>query len=55
MEAKEVTEMKKNCDNKDYVLQQVAVQGKLLEFASESLRDDEEVVKEATAKGIQLL
>ena len=47
MEAIEVTEMKKNSNNREYVLENVAKQGKLLEFASTQLQDDEEVVKRA--------
>ena len=47
MEAPEVTEIKANCNNKEYVLKAVGGQGKLLEWASDELRDDEEVVKTA--------
>ena len=47
MEAPEVTAIRANCDNKEYVLKAVSEQGKLLEWASDSLRDDEEVVKTA--------
>ena len=47
MEAVEITEMKKNSNNKKFVLEQVARQGKLLEFADGNLQDDEEVVKTA--------
>ena len=45
VEAIEVTEMKKNSDNREYVIKQVAKQGKLLEFADCKLQDDEEVVR----------
>ena len=42
-----IEEVKKNSDNKQYILQVVKEQGKMLEFASEKLQDDEEVVKTA--------
>ncbi len=42
---KEIEEIKKNANNKEYILKQVAKQGKLLEFASPELQDDEEVVR----------
>ena len=45
MEAPEVIEMKKNFDNKEYVKMAVSKQGKLLEWAEDSLKDDFEVVK----------
>ena len=47
MEDPDVTEMKKNCDNKEYVMQAVKENGKLLEFAALEFHDDEEVVKAA--------
>ena len=47
MEDPDVTEMKKNCNNKEYVLQAVKQKGKLLEFAAQEFHDDEEVVKTA--------
>ena len=47
MEAKEITEMKKNCENRAYVLEAVRTQGNLLEFAAENLKDDEEIVRKA--------
>ena len=37
MEAPEVTAIRANCDNKEYVLKAVSEQGKLLEWASDSL------------------
>ena len=45
MEEPEVTEIKKNSDNKEYVKEAVRKNGKLLEFASSKLQDDEEIVK----------
>ena len=41
----EIEEIQKNADNKEYILQKVAEQGKLLEFASPNLQDDEEIVR----------
>lgn len=43
----EVTEMRKNSSNRDYVLENVSKQGSLLEFADDSLKDDNEIVLEA--------
>lgn len=40
----EITNMKNNCDNREYVIEAVKVQGSLLEFASEELRNDKEIV-----------
>lgn len=40
-------EMKKNSDNREYVLNNVAKQGSLLEFANDKLKDDKEIVLEA--------
>ena len=45
MEDPDVTEMKKNCNNREYVLQAVKGKGKLLEFAAPEFHDDEEVVR----------
>ena len=42
MEDPDVTEMKKNCNNREYVLQAVKGKGKLLEFAAPEFHDDEE-------------
>ena len=47
MEDPDVTEMKANRDNREYVLQAVKTKGKLLEFAIPEFQDDEEIVKEA--------
>ena len=47
MEDPDVTEMKKNRDNRQYVLQAVKTKGKLLEFAIPQFQDDEEIVKTA--------
>ena len=45
MEDPDVTEIKANKDNKEYVIQAVKKKGKLLEFAVPELQDDEEVVR----------
>ena len=47
MEEPEVTEMKKNNNNREYVIEAVSKNGKLLEFATERLQDDEDIVKSA--------
>ena len=47
MEDPDVTEMKANRDNRQYVLQAVKTKGKLLEFAIPQFQDDEEIVKTA--------
>ena len=43
----EVTNMKKNSCDREYVLNTVKENGKLLEFASDELRNDREIVLEA--------
>ena len=47
MEAQDITDMKKNRDNREYVIQAVKTKGKLPEFAIPAFQDDEELVKEA--------
>ena len=46
----DIEEFKQYNDNKEYVLEKVKVQGKLLEYASQNLQDDEEVVKMAVTQ-----
>ena len=36
----EITRMKQNSENREYVLENVKQEGALLEFASDELRDD---------------
>ena len=43
----EIQEVINNKDNKEFILKAVKESGKLLEFASAQLQNDEEVVKEA--------
>ena len=43
----EITKMRKNSTNREYVISNVKSEGALLEFASPELRDDKEVVMEA--------
>ena len=40
----EVTNMRKNSDNREYVLEAVSKQGSLLDFADEMFKDDKEIV-----------
>ena len=40
----EITKMKENYNNREYVLNAVSKQGSLLDFADEKLRDDKEIV-----------
>lgn len=40
----EITNIKKNYNNREYVLNAVSNQGNLLEFASEELKNDKEIV-----------
>lgn len=54
-EAIEITNMKQNKDNRDYVLKMVKENGKLLEFAEENLKDDEEIAKEAVKNNPEAL
>ena len=49
-EAIEITNMKKNCEDREYVLKTVKENGKLLEFASENLKEDREIVYESVSK-----
>ena len=42
-----IENMKANSNDREYVLKTVKEQGKMLEFASSELQDDEEVVKVA--------
>ena len=39
----EITKMKENKDNRDYVLEAVSKQGELLDFAADNLKDDKEI------------
>ena len=43
----EVTKMKQNANNREYVLENVKKEGALLEFASDALKDDKEIALEA--------
>ena len=43
----EITKMKQNSSNREYVIENVKQEGALIEFASEELRDDKEVVLKA--------
>ena len=43
----EITKMKQNSENREYVIENVKQEGALLEFASEELRDDKDVILEA--------
>ena len=40
----EITKIKENYNNREYVLEAVSKQGELLDFAEESLKDDKEIV-----------
>ena len=40
----EVTNMKKNCDSREYVLNAVTNQGSLLDYASDELKNDKQIV-----------
>ena len=40
----EITNLKKNRENREYVLEAVSKQGSLLDFAAENLKNDKEVV-----------
>ena len=46
----EVEDIIKNKDNKEYILKAVKERGKNLEYASENLQEDIDVVKEALKK-----
>lgn len=54
-EAIQITNMKNNRDNREYVLKTVKENGKLLEFAKESLKDDYEIAKEAVKNNPEAL
>ncbi|MBO5479444.1 MAG: DUF4116 domain-containing protein [Clostridia bacterium] len=43
----EITNMKNNSSNREYVLKTVKENGKLLEFADDNLKNDREIVFEA--------
>ena len=43
----EVTKMKQNSTNKEYVIENVQKEGELLEFACPEFRDDKQIVLEA--------
>ena len=43
----EITKMKQNSNNRQYVIENVKQEGALVEFASDELRDDKEVILEA--------
>ena len=45
----EITNMKNNCDNREYVIEAVKIQGSLLEFASDNLKSDRDVVFESVS------
>lgn len=51
----EITNMKQNKDNREYVLNVVKEHGKLLEFASDELKDDEQIAKEAVRNNAEAL
>ncbi|MNT61520.1 hypothetical protein D3C72_1991720 [compost metagenome] len=40
----EITEMKKNRQNREYVIENVSKQGSLLEFAEDKYKDDKDIV-----------
>lgn len=40
----EVTNIKQNCNNREYVLSAVQNQGSLLDYASEELKNDKQIV-----------
>jgi len=46
----EITKIRGNYNNREYVLKVVSEQGALLDFADESLKEDREVVLEAVKK-----
>ena len=43
----EITKMKQNANNREYVIENVKKEGALVEFACEELRDDKEIILEA--------
>lgn len=51
----EITNMKANKNNREYVLKTVKENGKLLEFAEESLKDDDEIAKVAVDNNAEAL
>ena len=54
-EAPEITVMKENANNRDYVLKTVNENGKLLEFAADEFHDDREVVLTAVKNNPEAL
>lgn len=54
-EAIEITKMRENRENREYVLKTVKENGKLLEFAEDSLKDDYEIAKEAVRNNPEAL
>ena len=54
-EAPEITAMKKNCNDRDYVLKTVNENGKLLEFAAEEFHNDREIVLDAVRNNPEAL
>ena len=51
----EITKIKENYNNREYVLKAVSEQGSLLDFAEESLKDDKEIVLTAIANNPEAL
>ena len=51
----EITEMKKNYDDRDYVVKAVNQNGKLLEFAAEEFRNDRKIVLDAVKNNPEAL
>lgn len=51
----EITNMKVNSTNREYVLKTVKENGKLLEFADDNFKDDREVVFEAVKNNPEAL
>ena len=51
----EITKIKENYNNREYVLDAVSKQGELLDFADESFKDDKEVVLAAIGSNPEAL
>lgn len=51
----EITNMRENSENREYVIKAVKEDGKLLEFADEKLREDKEIVLEAVKNNPEAL
>ncbi len=51
----EITKMKENYSNREYVLNAVSQQGELLDFAEDSFKDDKEIVLAAIASNPEAL